>query len=79
MILAAIIVICWRGIDEFVIFAFLIIGAIRYDISTRLVVIVIGYYLVVVASFWRVVGGDCYCDFGIRSFGDGGKRFFRFD
>ena len=34
MILAAIIAICWRGIDEFAIFAPLTTGAIRYDIPT---------------------------------------------
>lgn len=68
-----IIVICWCGIDEFVIFVFLIIGVICYDILMRLAVIVIGHYLVVVVLFWCVVGGDCYCDFGICLFGDGGK------
>ena len=35
MILAAIIAICWRGIDEFAIFAPLTTGAIRYDIPTK--------------------------------------------
>lgn len=56
MILAAIIAICWRGIDEFAIFAPLTTGAIRYDIPTRLAVTATGHYPVVAASPWRVAG-----------------------
>lgn len=56
LILAAIIAICWRGIDEFVIFAPLTTGAIRYDIPTRLAVTATGHYPVVAASPWRVAG-----------------------
>lgn len=56
LILAAIIAICWRGIDEFVIFAPLTTGAIRYDIPTRLAVTATGHYPVVAASPRRVAG-----------------------
>lgn len=56
LILAAIIAICWRGIDEFAIFAPLTTGAIRYDIPTRLAVTTTGHYPVVAASPWRVAG-----------------------
>ncbi|AAN83871.1 Hypothetical protein c5451 [Escherichia coli CFT073] len=79
LILAAIIAICWRGIDEFAIFAPLTTGAIRYDIPTRLAVTATGHYPVVAASPWRVAGGDCHCDPATRPSGDGGKRSSRPD
>jgi 16S rRNA (guanine1207-N2)-methyltransferase len=79
LILAAIIAICWRGIDEFAIFAPLTTGAIRYDIPTRLAVTATGHYPVVAASPWRVAGGDCHCDPGTRPSGDGGLYFGRLE
>lgn len=61
LILAAIIAICWRGIDEFVIFAPLTTGAIRYDIPTRLAVTATG---ITQWSLRRLARcrGDCHCD-----------------